>query len=413
MSRAHVLILASLLFAPSVLADDCDITQRPAATLLLPYFEVDIHANPWTTTQYTVINTGAAPAIARTTIWTDIGYPLFAFNTFLTGYAAQTIDLHDVLVQSDIGKTSSGSAHGSRSLPNGANNNFAWGEADDCLHPESQMSKVDLAAIRTALTIGRYEAVCDKRRVGLVHANAIGYATIDVVSSCRPSLPSDASYFTQDLLYDNVLTGEYAQIQKGTPFVQAGADQTYASPLVHIRAVPEGGGPANLRSPLGASFYERFTPAGYAKTMDRRQPLPSRFAAPFRQGGSDGAVTSLVIWREGTARGCPTSDDFFLPLDNTAFVRFDEHENPTTERPVCVVTCPPFKPDLPPLSLVNSTSIDFPVQGQDPGGWLFLDLNNPASGLDRRTQSWVVVRRLTPQDARNVDATTLTNGCGR
>jgi hypothetical protein len=147
--------------------------------------------------------------------------------------------------------------------------------------------------------------------------------------------------------------------------------------------------------------------------MDRRQPLPSRFAAPFRQGGSDGAVTSLVIWREGTARGCPTSDDFFLPLDNTAFVRFDEHENPTTERPVCVVTCPPFKPDLPPLSLVNSTSIDFPVQGQDPGGWLFLDLNNPASGLDRRTQSWVVVRRLTPHDARNLDATTLTNGCGR
>lgn len=163
-------------------------------------------------------------------------------------------------------------------------------------------------------------------------------------------------------MYDNVLTGEYAQIQKGTPFVQAGADQTYASPLVHIRAVPEGGGPANLRSPLGASFYERFTPAGYAKTMDRRQPLPSRFAAPFRQGGSDGAVTSLVIWREGTARGCPTSDDFFLPLDNTAFVRFDEHENPTTERPVCVITCPPFKPDLPPSPSSTRRALTFPCR---------------------------------------------------
>ena len=49
----------------------------------------------------------------------------------------------------------------------------------------------------------------------------------------------------------------------------------------------------------------------------------------------------------------------------------------------------------------------------DQNGWLFLDLNNPESGLDRPTQNWVVVRRRVTGDARSVDATALSSGCRR
>ena len=43
----------------------CNIDVAPAATLLLPYFIVGTTSPHPVTTQYTVINTGPAPAIAR------------------------------------------------------------------------------------------------------------------------------------------------------------------------------------------------------------------------------------------------------------------------------------------------------------------------------------------------------------
>src|SRR5437870_5521746 len=84
--------------------DSCDISATPAATLLLPYFEVDTAAPPGTgtTTLFTVINTSRYPQIAHVTVWTDWGYPVLAFNLFLTGYDVQGINLFDVLVRGVI-----------------------------------------------------------------------------------------------------------------------------------------------------------------------------------------------------------------------------------------------------------------------------------------------------------------------
>src|SRR6266852_3740656 len=55
----------------------CDISVSPAATLLLPFFEVDV-AKPLdaaTNTIFTIVNTSRLPQIARVTIWTDYAYP--------------------------------------------------------------------------------------------------------------------------------------------------------------------------------------------------------------------------------------------------------------------------------------------------------------------------------------------------
>src|SRR6185295_8324648 len=109
------------------------------------------------------------------------------------------------------------------------------------------------------------------------------------------------SYYTNEILFDNVLTGDYATIDLGTPQYARGG------PLVHIRATPEGGpagtSPPNPATSLPHTFYDRYIEGrtidriAVAPHLDRRQPLPSTFAAPWLDNGT--VFTLLTIWREG------------------------------------------------------------------------------------------------------------------
>src|SRR5258708_23111884 len=78
--------------------DACDISTAPAATLLLPYFEVDFVSTAATarTTLFTITNTSRVPQIAHVVLWTDWSFAALDFNIFLTGYAVQSINLYDV-----------------------------------------------------------------------------------------------------------------------------------------------------------------------------------------------------------------------------------------------------------------------------------------------------------------------------
>src|SRR5947199_1958141 len=79
--------------------DSCDIGVAPAATLLLPYFEVDPTSARTTTTLFTITNVSRFPQIAHVTIWTDFSFPVLDFNIYLTGYDVQGINLFDVIVR--------------------------------------------------------------------------------------------------------------------------------------------------------------------------------------------------------------------------------------------------------------------------------------------------------------------------
>src|SRR5438067_12384859 len=85
-------------------ADSCDIGVTPAATLLLPYFEVDTAAaqGAGANTLFTITNTSRYPQIAHVTVWTDWSFPVLDFNVFLTGYDVQGINLFDVIVRGVI-----------------------------------------------------------------------------------------------------------------------------------------------------------------------------------------------------------------------------------------------------------------------------------------------------------------------
>jgi hypothetical protein len=218
--------------------------------------------------------------------------------------------------------------------------------------------------------------------VGGVHYLANGYATIDVVSSCTPRIPNDPAYYTNELLFDNVLIGDYQNLgpqPAGT--AASGAFDASGNPMVHIRAVPEGGGAgSNVPAGLPYTFYDRYTPAD-VRTRDRRQPLPSVFAARFIQGGTGAFATNLTIWREGIGTGTCKDADKSSAMLVPEIVRFDEHENPFINSHFCPVLCGPQDTTLPVASSTStSDSTIYPIlTTSDVGGWLYLNLNNGGS----------------------------------
>lgn len=442
---AGILYPATLPGSPSTTNNDdsCDISVAPAATLLLPHFEVELDGNADTarTTVFNVINVSSSPQLARVTLWTDWSYPALSFSIFLTGYDVEAVDLRDLLIRGTV-PTKVGMP-GPMSKPNFSNENFARTVAQDCGLRMPHVPSGVMKDVRAYLTNGRsnmYALSCQsapgvEEHVGSDHGPniAAGYVTIDVVATCAPTMPNSPRYFTSELLFDNVLTGDYVAIEpSGTANGYAGG-----SPLVHIRAIPEGGAAGSIvPTRLPYTFYDRFTTIDEStpRTIDRRQPLPATFAARWIDGGQTGFATSYSIWREartGANAGCGEYEaNGNMPVAD--LVRFDEHENAAVRAAggISILSEP--------IGLSASSNIEpysnlFPVlYTTDFGGWTYLNLNNGGSpriysasragfGNGRRdgssyprqvSQNWVVIN-LFAEDRYGVshDAAWLGNGC--
>jgi len=435
--------------------DSCDIMVAPAATLLLPYFEVET-AQRATDTFFTITNVSRFPQIAHVTVWTDWSFPVLDFNIFLTGYDVQPLSLYDIVVlgviapSSGLGGTSSATTPGSLSAANSGNPNLA--AVANCTGLPGTYNGAVRTAVLSALTTGIYNAPgfgssCGSTRVGSVGTHttattAVGYLTVDVTSVCSTTLPTTPQYFVSEILFDNVFLGDY-QILNKTP----GFNYVGGSPMVHIRAIPEGG-PAGVQlvgsqTNLPYTFYARYVNGSSvfvgptAINADRRQPLPSVFAARWTDGGTAGFNSSYRIWREGvtgptnsvlggvTATSCAgVANNSALPV--TELVRFDEHENPSIfnpQRDVSPVT--PIAITLPETSTVTTAGGVFPPSNSPAGdtdGWMYMNLNSgtvagPANlalhpTITRASQNWVVTSlKASGIYAVDFDAGTLGNGC--
>ena len=86
-----------------------------------------------------------------------------------------------------------------------------------------------------------------------------------------------ATYFSADILFDNVLTGDYEQIVPGSSGGLTAASG--GSPLVHIRALPEGG-------PAGSVVATKKDPSmeGRKLLLLRPQLVDEKDPAKFRPG---------------------------------------------------------------------------------------------------------------------------------
>src|SRR5688500_6050459 len=88
--------VCALLSAPlppvtaGVLTRNCRTAEQPAATLLYPYFEVDLQSTNGATTLISINNSSSSSTVARVVMWADWGAPTLAFDVYLTGYDVQS-----------------------------------------------------------------------------------------------------------------------------------------------------------------------------------------------------------------------------------------------------------------------------------------------------------------------------------
>ncbi|HEV8577740.1 MAG TPA: hypothetical protein VGX68_01560, partial [Thermoanaerobaculia bacterium] len=215
----------------------CTIDDVPAATLLLPYFEVDLSNANGVTTLFSINNASATAILAHVVVWADLSVPVLDFNIYLTGYDVQTINLRDILVSGILPRTASaGQDPGDTISPKGdfsQDINFAscTGQLPPPNLPASFVQHLQLS-----LT-GQSSPILGNRCAGRALGDNIarGYVTVDTVNNCTLRFPGDAGYFAPggsgDVTNQNVLWGDYFYVNPGQNFAQG-------ETLVHIEAAP-------------------------------------------------------------------------------------------------------------------------------------------------------------------------------
>jgi hypothetical protein len=399
---AILAVLGLLAGAGGAGATVCSIDDVPAATLLLPYFEVDLADANGVTTLFSINNASSTAVLAHVVVWSDLSVPVLDFNIYLTGYDVQSINLRDIFVNGVLPRTASATQDTGEAepdllpTPGAISNQGAYSQDIPFPSCTGQLPPPPLPAqftthLQNSLT-GQFSSIlggCSGRDFDDTLAR--GYVTVDVVNNCTLQFPGDAGYFlaggTGSATNQNVLWGDYFYVNPGQNFAQG-------ETLVHIEADalnPETSVPGEY------TFYGRYVAWTAA---DNREPLATNFATRFLNGGAFNGGTDLLVWRDSKvnqgAFKCGTLPAWF-PLGQEQIVIFDEQENP--EQPEVF----PFSPQ-PPASIfnpfpaeANRAEVDGPNFPVTPNfGWFYLDLNTTVSAAGNNppedpsaAQAWV------------------------
>jgi hypothetical protein len=305
------------------------VADQPAATLLVPYFEVDL-ANPaGANTYFTVNNASATAVLGHVTVWSAMHVPVYTFDIYLTGYDVQQVNVRDVINGrlpatasdgQDLGDTNNRNDGISNQGPLSQDINFASCQAS---LPPAAVPQMTVDHMRASLT-GQQSPVtgmCATKPDGTSIAR--GYITVDTVNQCTSMTPADPGYFAAGgsgvATNQNILWGDYTYTNH-----IGGLDSGDASPLVHITANaldPETSVPGEY------TFYGRLVAWS---AIDNREPLSTLFMSRFVNSPTAG-TTSLTVWRDARVAqnyfGCGTTPNWY-PLSQWAAGFFDEQENP-------------------------------------------------------------------------------------
>ena len=287
--QALVLCLAALAAAPLTagdLAGSCVTGHRTGATLLFPYFEVDLDDPEGRTTLIAIHNASSEPALAHAVLWTNWGLPTLTFDLYLPGLGVETLGLRDVM-QGRVPDTGLFPGAGEKLSPPPLNPHFP-GCADPISNPELTAGEIaDLQAKHTGRP-SPTDGLCSGASTG-DPSLATGYLTVDSVSDCSTTLrlPRDDGYFVEGGLgladNRNVLWGDFFLVDPGEDFAQ-GLD---AVALV-ADADRFGVGPGQRNT-----FYRRHTGG-----RDERAPLSTAVRARYLLGGGFDGGTDLLVWSE-------------------------------------------------------------------------------------------------------------------
>ena len=305
------------------LESSCRLGPQPAASLLLPYFEVDLDNPEGPTTLMSIGNSSGLPVLARVTLWSDWAIPVYSFDLALPGNGLQTLNLRDVIERGRLPETNiEGQIRGNCSAP---------------LENPSLRGAVR-AEIQKWLTgqPASSDGLCrasDRGETSL----AVGYATVDVLTDCSEILryATDEGYFAADGTglagYDNVLYGDWF-------LVDSSRDLSQGAELVHVVADPE-----FFEGKTLPTFYGGFTDD---PTADARRPSSSEWQARFFEGGAFDGGTEFLLWLNPLSpvepRPCGSGvimDNVFAPVHQFR-IRTEEGTNFFDTNPTVFRTSP-------------------------------------------------------------------------
>ena len=349
-------VVALLAIAAGAGAITCTIDQRPAATLLIPWFQATFNADGTIQgtgaaaldTLVTIGNASSAPMLAHVNVFNERTELVLDFNIALTGFDIQSFSVASIL-RGNLPITPVNAAHvpevkdspadtvpgtqvtitGDECQRNGAAPVYPSPGGYLRVRPTNPATGLDNALATVSYPVGPFptaflfqvldslDTTKDTNTCGggvdNVIANPIhGYITIDHANYCNLSNPSDPAYYTNDAIgMENNLFGDYIYVSGaglGTEGFAAVAIEADGS-LQDTTAAP-----TNPAATFGGrrTFYRRYVtvadPAGCLNTFpspqngfdcgggDQREPLGLKYAA--RWFDSPPAVTSFFnVWR--------------------------------------------------------------------------------------------------------------------
>lgn len=372
-------------------AELCTIDPVPAATLMLPYFEVDLDNPDGVNTIFSVTNASASAALFHVVVWTDLSVPTLDFDVYLTGFDTQSFSLRDIFVEGRIPVTASDGQDPTDTIspqgPISQDINFASCNLQ-MPPPDPAMNALYISHAQAAHT-GNFSPLlggCAGQALG--DNIARGYITIDSVVACSLLFPGDPGYFGGGIPdHRNILFGDYAIVDGLNNFA-------HGDTLVHIESAQGrtfSGTPQSPFVPGDYTFYGRYV-AGTA--LDQREPLPTITGVRYAVGGVNSDSTDLIVWRDSKRNQntftCGTVPSWY-PLGETQVVMFDEEENPFVPFDTCTISpCAPtvLVPFPAEANRVAVNAPDLPTPYDS--GWVYLNLNTTVGGLfDPFAQSWV------------------------
>jgi len=351
----------------------------PAATLLLPYFEVDVARTDGADTLFSVNNATAFPVLAHVTIWTDQAVPAMNFDVYLTGYDVQTLSLRDLFVNGNVPVTASAGQDPADTIsPQGiVSQDYTVPGCESLPYPSPQISAQMRAHLRAWLQGQRSPSSDDCAGSRQDGSDVLrGYVTIDTVKTCNIFYPSDWISYRAFLTYENVLWGDVFYVNPAQNFAQGDS-------LVHIEACQ------SCFQPGDHTFYGRYNAA---TASDAREALPTTMATRFVNGGEFDGGTNLLVWREANyaASGYICSlqgPQPWYPLLVTQVGIFDEEE-----QPVVAETCPSFPTNCNEIRAFQNAAQRVDVSQLSPFdfGWVYLNLQHyNLIYSDPYTQMWL------------------------
>ncbi len=396
------LLAAAVLCAPApALADKCSLDNAPAATLLLPYFEVDFDHADGLTTLFSVNNASATAVLTNVVVWTDLGAPTLSFPVYLTGYDVQTFNLRDLFNGVLPHTATAGQDPRDTLSPRGRFSQDVNFASCNGILPSPPLPATFLEHLR-ALHTGKASPMlgrCAGRDLG--DRVARGYVTVDTVSHCVSQTPADPGYFGSGgaATDQNVLWGDFIYLDPSNDYADG-------ENLVRIEAFPGGFKPGE------ATFYGRYV---NGSGIDDREPLATTWASRYVNGGAFAGGTDLVVWRDSgqTVKPfpCGTMPPGF-PLVLVHEVTFDEEEqalSPQMCEPQCELN-EPVQAFPAEAGRVHVGGPDLPLFFNF--GWLFLNLKAPAPGGSVPRQAWVgTVMKAQGRFSAGFSATPLDSAC--